>query len=351
MQATATIAPVDTSPRTKTEAAAAKNESPQPPAPTTAEESPSSVMAAVAAAAAASAAPAVDDAEDPSADAAAAVPASSSSSSSAPAWTIFAGEQQINASPFTQKTLDSLRVEIGRAEADENDVARELRQQYEALLQKAAAASPASTSEVAVPSDSASKPSSPDVADADATTAASASTSSSSSSSSSSNNNNNADDAEPFVLDKADEHINEVVPGLFIGDITAAVDGKRLSAAGVTHVVDLANTICGQNRPERNVNYVVPKESGDWADTCPSVLSKLVVKVDDVDEAPLDEHFDAINDFIRSAVAEGGVAFVHCFRGKSRSATSVIQYLMQVGAVVQKLFQNRRLKEFPSSSS
>ena len=134
-----------------------------------------------------------------------------------------------------------------------------------------------------------------------------------------------------FTLEKDDEHINEVCKGrLFIGDITAAVDGKRLSAAGVTHVVDLANTICGQNRQERNVNYVIPRDNGDWADSCPNVTAKLVVKVDDVDEAPLGEHFDAINDFIRNAIAAGGVVFVHCFRGKSRSATSVIQYLMQV---------------------
>ena len=131
-----------------------------------------------------------------------------------------------------------------------------------------------------------------------------------------------------FVLGKADEHINEVSKGLFIGDITAAVDGEILRAAGVTHVVDLANTL--QDRPDRNVSYVVPRERGDWQAECPSVLAKLVVKVDDVDEAPLDDHFDAINAFIQAALAEGGTAFVHCFRGKSRSATAVVQFLMQV---------------------
>ena len=139
-------------------------------------------------------------------------------------------------------------------------------------------------------------------------------------------------DEEPpeFVLEKADEHINEVSKGLFIGDITAAIDGRRLSAAGVTHVVDLANTL--QDRPEqRNVSYVIPRESGDWQAECPSVEAKLVVKVDDVAEAPLDDHFDAINAFVQTAIDEGGVVFVHCFRGKSRSATAVVQFLMQVG--------------------
>jgi atypical dual specificity phosphatase len=36
-----------------------------------------------------------------------------------------------------------------------------------------------------------------------------------------------------------------------------------------------------------------------------------------------------MNDFIHDSRASGGAALVHCFRGKSRSATAVIQYLMQ----------------------
>jgi len=206
-------------------------------------------------------------------------------------------------------------------------MARELMQQYDDLVRSTTAAAASAVTAVSAAA-----------ATAATTTAASTAATTAASTAAASGDEapaaNGAADAgeEPFVLDKADEHINEVSKGrLFIGDITAAVDGKRLSAAGVTHVVDLANTICGQNRPERNVNYVIPRESGDWQDTCPSVVAKLVVKVDDVDEAPLDDHFDAINTFVQTAIAEGGVAFVHCFRGKSRSATSVIQFLMQVG--------------------
>jgi hypothetical protein len=39
-----------------------------------------------------------------------------------------------------------------------------------------------------------------------------------------------------------------VVDGLWVGSLVAAMDGETLAAAGVTHVVDLANTVnfcCG----------------------------------------------------------------------------------------------------------
>ena len=225
--------------------------------------------------------------------------------------------ENVTEASFVQKNLDSLQVEISRAEAeDDEETARQLRQQYEKLLvqhQKTSgeASDPKITYDNGVAGEGT-------VGGGNETDEGQGATSGMAVQS-------------DFTLEKDDEHINEVCKGrLFIGDITAAVDGKRLSAAGVTHVVDLANTICGQNRPERNVNYVIPRDNGDWADSCPNVTAKLVVKVDDVDEAPLGEHFDAINDFIRNAIAAGGVVFVHCFRGKSRSATSVIQYLMQV---------------------
>jgi len=128
----------------------------------------------------------------------------------------------------------------------------------------------------------------------------------------------------------ANEHCNPIVEGMFLGDLTAANDPGILAACGVTHVVDLANTVDTAARgKERNVHYEISKEEGDWAAACPSIAAKLVVRVEDTDEAPLRDHFDAMSAFIRTARASGGVVLVHCFRGKSRSATAVIQYLMQ----------------------
>jgi len=105
----------------------------------------------------------------------------------------------------------------------------------------------------------------------------------------------------------------------------------------VTHVVDLANTVDMTERgKERNVHYEITREEGDWGGSCPSIGSKLVVRVDDTDASPLDQHFDAMNEYMSKAMEDGGVVLVHCFRGKSRSATAVIQYLMQVEAMSLK---------------
>ena len=61
----------------------------------------------------------------------------------------------------------------------------------------------------------------------------------------------------------------------------------------------------------------------------------MKVRVDDVEDAPLADHFDEINGFIHAARSEGGSVLVHCYQGKSRSACAVVQYLMtKVGAVV-----------------
>jgi hypothetical protein len=78
------------------------------------------------------------------------------------------------------------------------------------------------------------------------------------------------------------EHANKVIEGLYIGDITAAVDTGIVSRAGFTHVVDLANTICAHHHlygNEKNVHYEIPKETGDWSENHPSILAKFIVRV------------------------------------------------------------------------
>lgn len=127
------------------------------------------------------------------------------------------------------------------------------------------------------------------------------------------------------------ENMSWIMEGIWLGDINAALDGTNLAAGNVTHVVDLANSAHDHHHIHGNSNnchYIVEKEDGDWKEDTPVVKEKLIVRVDDVDNAPLDEHFDAINDFVDKALALNEGVLIHCFRGKSRSATSVIQYLM-----------------------
>lgn len=59
--------------------------------------------------------------------------------------------------------------------------------------------------------------------------------------------------------------------------------------------MDLSNSFVDDSQPKdpvtghflRNVLYEVPKERGEWRDAQPMVLAKLVVRVDDVDGAPM----------------------------------------------------------------
>jgi hypothetical protein len=113
-----------------------------------------------------------------------------------------------------------------------------------------------------------------------------------------------------------------------------------LAAAGVMHIVDLSNSFVDDHHPRdpstglllKNAHYRVERSAGEWRDSCPMVEAKLVVRVDDVDGAPLADHFDAINAFIVAALESSpGSVLIHCFRGKSRSATACVQHLMQCG--------------------
>lgn len=149
------------------------------------------------------------------------------------------------------------------------------------------------------------------------------------------------------------QHLSYVVEGLFIGDIEAAVSADMLRSAGITHIVDLSNSFVDENtelarsRPARNVNYEVNASEGNWLNELPMLKSKLVVRVDDVDHAPLAEHFEDINKYTSSVIAAGGVVLVHCFRGKSRSATAVVQYLMQCHDMTLKEAMSRTKKARP----
>jgi len=177
-----------------------------------------------------------------------------------------------------------------------------------------------------------------------------------------------------------DAGMHLVLPGLWLGDLAASLDGASLAAAGITHVVDLANTIHADNSihqgQERYVVLRDDKSGGcDWAASCPSVVARLFVRVDDVEDAPLAGHWAAINTFVDEALGyeapapasnattheaavdaeiraasqlrkammycggahplglsgcspRGNSVLIHCVRGKSRSAATTAHFLM-----------------------
>jgi hypothetical protein len=111
-----------------------------------------------------------------------------------------------------------------------------------------------------------------------------------------------------------DAAMHLVLPGLWLGDLEASMDGEALAAAGVTHVVDLANTVHADAAVQKGAaRYVVAKgdASCDWATSCPSVCARLFVRVDDVEDAPLAGHWAAVNAFVEAALELGPPETAH----------------------------------------
>lgn len=102
--------------------------------------------------------------------------------------------------------------------------------------------------------------------------------------------------------------IHEIVPNLYIGDISSAYNCEELEKLGITHVV---TAILG-------VNPIFPNK----------FIYKNIPIRDVVDE-DINNYFQQSNKFIHNAIANGGKVFVHCIFGASRSATLLSAYLMQ----------------------
>ena len=109
---------------------------------------------------------------------------------------------------------------------------------------------------------------------------------------------------------KHDSEAVEVTKGVFLGSVGAAKNRDRLRALGVTHVL----TVC-EGLP-RGGFY-------------PDDFTHATCAVRDAPDADISAHFDFCFDFIRDALARGGGVLVHCFQGKSRSATICAMYMMR----------------------
>ncbi|XP_012270303.1 dual specificity protein phosphatase MPK-4 [Orussus abietinus] len=104
---------------------------------------------------------------------------------------------------------------------------------------------------------------------------------------------------------------DEIVQGLFLGNLTAATDVEWLKETKITHILTV--------------------------DSCPlprkiQVLPDLILKYIQVTDMPREDlltYFDDSYQFIQNALESGGRILVHCYFGVSRSATIVIAYIMK----------------------
>ena len=104
------------------------------------------------------------------------------------------------------------------------------------------------------------------------------------------------------------EPLNEIIEGLFLGDQVASTNKYILNRHGITHILSVGSGLY----PKFPQKYTYK-----W-------ISEL-----DSPTANLKQHFAAMHRFMKNAFATGGRVLVHCYAGISRSATTVISYLMR----------------------
>lgn len=102
---------------------------------------------------------------------------------------------------------------------------------------------------------------------------------------------------------------DEIIPSLWLGSLEFAVRGPGLVALGVTHVLSVCSGV---------------------AVSLPGVQHEILDVNDREDQDLLEtQHIRNAIEFISGALKDGGVVYVHCMAGVSRSATMVIAYLMK----------------------
>lgn len=95
---------------------------------------------------------------------------------------------------------------------------------------------------------------------------------------------------------------------LYIGDVKAAQNTRKLKAKGITHIVNLAGATCC-NFAEDDFSY-------------------LTLTPTDCESEDLSSLFLPIACFIDGARAVGGKVLIHCYRGVSRSCAAALSYIM-----------------------
>lgn len=102
--------------------------------------------------------------------------------------------------------------------------------------------------------------------------------------------------------------MEEIVPGLYLGDYPAASDLNTLTEAGITHIV-IAAQECSPQFPSRFHYKFAP--------------------IEDCEGSNIEEFIEEIVEYIREVRDGHGKVLVHCMAGMSRSASLVIAFVMR----------------------
>ena len=119
---------------------------------------------------------------------------------------------------------------------------------------------------------------------------------------------------------------NEIIPGLYLGDIYDAHNLKGLQERNISKILTIAASI----KP-----------------AYPEKFTYLNLEArDTLQEDVLPSYFKQSNEFISTAIENNENILVHCMQGRSRSATLVIAYLIKhhkyEARDAQKLLKEKR---------
>lgn len=104
--------------------------------------------------------------------------------------------------------------------------------------------------------------------------------------------------------------ISEITSTLYLTSAYGVSNPTALRAKGITCIINISLSFQTPTPKLRDIDFVR-------------------IAVDDIPTAQIGVYFDRIADKIHSVKRSGGKTVVHCYAGRSRSASSVMAYLMK----------------------
>ena len=100
---------------------------------------------------------------------------------------------------------------------------------------------------------------------------------------------------------------NKILDGLYLGNYVSVCKKYLLERYGITHILTVGTGL----KAKFPMNYTYK-----------------IIEEYDIPTANLKQHWKECHEFIEGAINSGGTVIVHCYAGVSRSASTVISYLM-----------------------